>query len=1385
MTRKYFTKTFTIKLRKVVLLSLIGMFITIDLFSAKQIHPTSNVQQLPYNNFIFHTFPSNYHYRATRSIIRDYKGLMWFGTENGLVRFDGINLKVYEHDSNSPRSISNNIVNALFEDSKHNLWIGTTKGLNLYNRAYDNFEKLDTISDETALLNLSYISSITAISDSVLCIGTFEQGLFCLNINSKQSRRYRLITESGTNFNITCIQPETNRQLWVGTQTGLLYFDIETGRFTSFFKNRNDLQSISSNVITSIKKDIYGNIWVGTQDTGLNLGVKSGNTFKFEPINSNSAKVRISSKSINKLLADEEGYLWIGTENEGLQQLEIRSGEVVVYTHDIGNSKSIGSNSIWSIYRDVEGRIWTGSYNKGISVHDACYSKFEGFQMNPYSVNGLINNDVRGFCESKDGKIWVATDGGGISRFDLQSRVFDRVICSGRGRNALNNNSIQSIICDSGDEIWVGTWGGGVDRLTQNGTLIKNYKIEGEEGIGNNKIRTIYQDQKGNIWAGTNGSGLFRYNKNKDQFELFVYKDLLIEKSYITSIQSGSGSTLWIGTLSGLIFLKFDEKRSVVQSKSFTINNSAISSNGINSIYIDRNENIWLGTNAGGVNILDPRNGTFKVIGKKNGLCSNSISGISEDNDGNFWITTNAGISKVDKETGEIIVFTTEDGLNSNEFYSKSCFKASNGALLFGSVQGFNLIDPQNIRTNHFIPNIILSGLKINNAPVEIALQSSPLSQQLSETDTLILNYKQTSFSIDFVALNYTRPNQNQFAYILEGYDDHWIYNGSKTTAHYTRVKPGKYTFKVKGSNNDGKWNEVPTTLYIVIEPPLWRTNWAYVLYLICFFVINMLIFRAWQERAHIRNQLKNEKQAKDRERELKERNLNLFTNISHEFRTPLTLIIGTTESLIDSFPLKMNEQLRVIQKNSHRLLSLTNSLMDLRKLEDGGLHLNVQEEDIIRSTENILTFFRDRINKQKIYLSVSYPETSRMFWFDNEKYTTIMINLLSNAIKNTPVSGSIRIALRHDVKNDLLEISVINTGIGIQPTELPFVFDKFYQTSSGKSQKGFGSGIGLTLSKGLVELHGGKIGVSSTPGHETNFSFTISIKKPDFESTDLLADHSVNFTFDNFIDDYEREEIIEDKYENADERPIVLIVEDNVDLRLFLKKELETYYKVILTENGEKGLQKANETIPDLIISDVVMPVMNGLDLCKTIKKDVKTSHIPFVLLTAKTTTEEQVEGLDCGADAYITKPFHLKLLHTQIANLIQSRKELYAKFSQDVYILSRKQSNNELDQIFLQKTIDYILENITDSKLDIDDLAQVHNMSHRNFYRKLKALTDTTVVEFIKTIRLKQAIQLIEMQQYNMSEISYMTGFSSPSYFTKSFREFYGKPPSDYLGQ
>lgn len=1374
--------------------------------ASHSIFSASGFQNSTGKKIIFQQQPQNFDYKAIRCILKDHKGLMWFGTQNGLIKYDGINLTAYEHIPDSTNSLSHIAVTTIIEDSDNNLWIGTAKGLNLYNRDQDNFSGIDTAIIEAELINESYINELHA--DSCLWIGTLGQGLLSYNTSTKKIVKYDFALENSNTLyypGVTAIQ-EDGDVLWIGTQNGLYLFAKNASTFKPFHNSPDIANSLSSNLISSIQKDKFGQIWIGTEDKGINLMIKKNGAVSFKAYNTNSEHFKLSGNYILSLFADDDGFLWIGTENDGLNKLNINSGKVEVFKNTEGDEKSINGNSVWEIYEDNENRIWFGSYNKGVSVIDNNISRIESYKQNVNTVPGLLNNDVRGFAETKDGKIWIATDGGGICRFNLQKRSFDKVIQGNKGAFRLTNNSEQSILSDKNNNLWIGSWGGGVDLLTSEGEFVQNFKLGTNQGTGNNRVRTLLEDKKGNIWAGTNGSGLFIYSKISNQFEALEYENMLNQKSFINAMVADKRNNIWIGIQDGLVKLTYNLQDNKLEAQKITRNIADLNNQTIVSLFIDSKENLWVGTAYRGLMMLDLNGKKHNIIKKENGLASDKVIGILEDNSGNIWLSTNAGISKISKTTHQIKNFTKDDGFNSNDFYSKSCLKSRDGALLFGSENGFNLFYPEDIITNTNLPEILFTDFKIDNISVKQGFENSPLKKHISETEILELDYYQSSFSIDFVALNYTRPHKNEFCYQLEGYDKEWNCIGNKRTANYTKVKPGKYIFKVKCSNNDGVWNNEPKTLKIIIKPPFWLTWWAYSIYIVILSLLIILSFRAYQERLRIKNQLEFEKLAKEKEHELNERNISFFTNISHEFRTPLSLITGPLESLITKSPKNIKEQLLVMQRNANRLLALTNNLMDLRKLEEGAMMLQISEDDILEHIHAIAEYFKVRFKRMSINFSIETESSEIIGWFDKEKLTTILINLLSNAIKYTPNGGYIKVVVRQiqsPVEKNLsakyykgqlfitrkLEVDVIDSGVGIKPEALPFIFDKFYHSSSEKKGENFGTGIGLALTKGLVEMHRGEIGVESKPNSETKFTFQIPVNKEAFHIEEYSFKKDADYKQDVLID--EPIDLEENKNEEKlvkefkEEVSTILIVEDNDDLRAFLVKELSRKYSTLQAADGFEGVNQAAEQLPDLIISDIMMPNKNGIELCNEIKSNVKTSHIPVILLTAKTSIQDQIEGINKGADAYVTKPFNLALLLTQIENIIHSRRELYAQFSQNAYIRPNKLAGNDVDREFLQKTIDFVLHNITDTKLSVASIAELHNMSHSVIYKKIKALTGNTIIEFIKIVRLKEALKLMESKKYSLAEISYMTGFTSPSYFTKNFREQYGKPPSEYLNK
>jgi signal transduction histidine kinase/DNA-binding response OmpR family regulator len=752
------------------------------------------------------------------------------------------------------------------------------------------------------------------------------------------------------------------------------------------------------------------------------------------------------------------------------------------------------------------------------------------------------------------------------------------------------------------------------------------------------------------------------------------------------------------------------------------------------------------------------------------------------------------GLSKYDPVTHSSRNYTKEDGLPSNEFNGHACMQGTDGKFYFGSDNGLVSFYPDSIQQNPIKPVVYLTDLKLNNQSVQINVDGSPIKKHISLTRSINLSYSQRSFAIDFVAINYGQSSANQYCYKLEGFDDNWNCVGSDNRATYTNIDPGDYVFLVKASNSDGISSQVPARLDITIHQAPWKTWWAFLLYLLLFSSVIFFLLRIRIERIKIKNQLEFERLARENEHTLSESKTQFFTNISHEFRTPLSLITMPLENLIsmDDLPSTVKERLGTMRTSAEKMTRLVNELMDFNKLEGSKLKLHVQHGELVQFVTGTASVFHDLASKRNIHFGIHSMVRSLEGWFDHDKLEKILVNVLSNAFKFTADNGQINVIISSrdsydgmkQMKIRCLNLVIVDNGIGIPTEEMPFIFDKFYQTKSSAKIANPGTGIGLSLTKGLVELHQGSIEAESTPDHETKFVILLPIDRQAYRDDEIHESPGVRVSTDNTNHVQPNDFSVNSTIANEDQdRAHILIVEDNDELRKYISMELRQQFTVLEAKEGTEGLEIALERTPDLIISDILMPLKNGIELCREVKSNLKTSHIPFILLTAKSTVDDQVKGIATGADVYITKPFSIRVLLTHVNQIIESRQNLYSRFSQDVYLLPAKVATNEIDQAFLQKAIDYIIDNIQDSQLGVDSIAHLFNLSRMQVYRKIKALTGKSIVDFIRMVRIKQALKLMDTQKYTLSEIAYQTGFNSASYFTRCFKDQFGKAPSEYL--
>jgi signal transduction histidine kinase/DNA-binding response OmpR family regulator len=803
----------------------------------------------------------------------------------------------------------------------------------------------------------------------------------------------------------------------------------------------------------------------------------------------------------------------------------------------------------------------------------------------------------------------------------------------------------------------------------------------------------------------------------------------------------------------------------------------------------DKAKNLWVGTADEGLNFREKGKDVFTNFRIENGLISNTVKSILADQNGNLWIGGNRGLSRFDIKTGSFTNYTSEDGLSSNNFFDDASLRSSTGKFFFGSSKGFTTFYPDSIRTTQAEPKLYFSDLKINNQSVRPGETASPLKKHIRLTKDIQLSYDQRSFTIDFVALN-NNQSSHSYCYKLEGFDSDWNCSGPGHNATYTNIDPGHYVFLVKAANREGVWTTAPLRLEITIEQVFWKTWWAICFYLALIVLVVYFLMKIRIDRLKMKSQLTLERLAREQEHELSESKTQFFTNISHEFRTPLSLVLMPLESLMgnNEVPSQLRDRIFSAHKNADRMMRLVNELMDFNKLESGNLQLNVQHGELVRFIVETSASFNEMAERRNITFTVDHNMTELTGWFDKDKLERIIFNVLSNAFKFTYDGGEINLIVKtkhaviaNGTLCNCLELVIIDNGMGISSDEIPHIFEKFYQAKSSTKISTAGTGIGLSLTKALVELHQGRISAESIPDHVTTFTILLPVDAIAYQvEEDIETPADIVYTKNDI--NYALNPVEGDDKSKGDKAQI-LVVEDNLELRDYLVLELKKEYTVLEAGNGEEGLALALAKNPDLIISDIMMPLKDGIDFCNSIKSDINTSHIPFIFLTAKATVDDQVKGVNSGADLYVSKPFSIRYLIAHIHQIISSRQSLYTRFSQDVYLMPSKLATNEIDQAFLQKAIDYIVNNLQDSQFSVDSLAELFNISKMQVYRKIKALTGKSVVEFIRMVRVKQAVKLMDTHKFTLSEIAFQTGFSSSSYFTRSFKEEYGKTPSEYL--
>lgn len=1335
-------------------------------------------------NFTSLTMKDGLSSSSVNAIIKDRYGVMWFGTDDGLDKFDGLHVTVYRQKRGDSTALPANEILSLHEDKAGNLWVGTSGGsLCRYDRTRDAFVNLPPHTATAFEDNV--IRSLWSDYLGKIWVGHFG-GLHILDPENNQVSRFSLLSKSNNTAGAcNAVFEDSRRQMWIGTDSGLFCYNPQTRQTTRFLHATEDPESINDNHVNAVTEDRRGNVWIGTQ-TGLS---------QLKPGTNRFANYGGSLKGVNvtALAADGE-RLWLGTA-EGLDILDARTGKTSNYRLDYRNSHSLSANTIHAVYVAPEGICWLGTFRGGVSKYDRNLNLFHYVQSNVLDKDGLHGSIVTAFAEDKNGNVYVGTEGPGLSLFDRKSQLFRHV--SLPPKRAVNKEQllVLAVLMSRRQALLVGTFGDGLYWYNPaTGSYRQQRQGASAEDLNANEIFSITEARNGEIWVGTNGQGINvlhadgrvirRYTPNPE----WPNDVKLPINGFIRDIEEDRDGNVWIATHGGGL--------AVLQPASgkftrYYTGNSGLPNDKIYSLAEDNEGNMWIGTMGGGLSVFNKATRQFTNFTEKDGLPNSSIYKILVDNQGLIWVSTNAGISSLDPHTGKINNYTAHNGVQNNSFVRGSGLRLSTGELFFGGLEGFNYFNPANPKKNNNIPSVLLTDLRISNRSV-LPSADGPLPENISVAKEINLGYKQ-NFALGFVGLSYTSPEQNQYAYKLEGFDKDWNYVGNSTNAAYTNIDPGEYVFRVKAGNNDGVWNEQGKSIRIVVRPPFWRTGYAYVFYALV--IIGGLFFvrRRGIQKLERRFAREQERTEAERLRELDRLKIKFLTNLSHEFRTPISLILGPADNLLrEEKSERAVRHLQLIKRNGRRLLNLVNQLLDFRKMEEQELKLHPQEGELISFVREVCDSFNDLSERKQIAFRFTSAVEKFYTQFDCDKVERILFNLLSNAFKFTMQGGQIQLAVEKenrpaDNSQTWMILKVSDTGIGIPADKKEKIFERFFQNTTATSILNQGTGIGLSITKEFVRMHGGEINVESVQGQGTTFIIRLPFTPTDTRSENTApvlqtTAHCANEDTATAVVATEEEKVAVNK---ESESPAVLLVEDDDDFRFYLKDNLRHHFTVLEAANGKEGWQKALANHPQLIVSDISMPYMDGIELCRKIKSDRRTGHIPLILLTALTGEEDQLKGLGTGANDYITKPFNVDVLNAKIKNLLLLNSTLKNAYSKRIEVIAAEIETESEDEKLLKTVALYLEENLTNSQLSVEEVSRHVGMSRSSLYAKLLQITGQTPVEFIRSFKLEKAAALLEKSDMHIAQIAYSVGFATPNYFAKSFKAKYGLLPSEYLAR
>lgn len=1303
---------------------------------------------------------------SVNTICKDRDGFMWFGTTTGLNRYDGYTFKIYQHAENDPGSLPDNYITDIVEMPDGRFWVNTGRGYVLFDKEQDCF-----------------ITDVTGFMKNLESGGVPEQvfvdreGNTCLSVAGEGCYRYKeggkrlffsYVEHSLPEHGVTQIA-ECSDGLLLIYNTGLL---VCLDRATLAIKWKSDeikkYIPAGKTIEFSLFVDRDNCIWAYSL-MGIwayDCGTKSWRT-DLTAIWSSRPDV-----IIHAVAQDIEGRIWVGKDYDGIDVLEKETGKVTSLVAHDDNGRSLPHNTIYDLYADRDGIMWVGTYKKGVSYYSESIFKFNMYEW----------GDITCIEQADENRLWLGTNDHGIL---LWNRSTGKAEPFWRDAEGQLPNPVVSMLKSKDGKLWVGTFNGGL--YCMDGSRVRSYKEGAGNALASNNVWALVEDDKGRIWIASLGGGLQCLEPLSGTFETYTSNNSALLENNVTSLCWVDNNTLFFGTANqgvGMMDMRTREIKKI-QGQS---GNVKLSNDAVNHVYKDSRGLVWIATREG-LNVYDTRRHLFLDLSPVAEAKGNFIAAITEDQERNMWVSTSRKVIRVTVASdgkGSYLfdsrAYNSEDGLQNCDFNQRSIKTLHNGIIAIGGLYGVNVFAPDHIRYNKMLPNVMFTGLSLFDEAVKVGQSYGGrvlIEKELNDVENVEFDYKQNIFSVSFASDNYNLPEKTQYMYKLEGFNNDWLTLPLGVhNVTFTNLAPGKYVLRVKAINSDGYVGIKEATLGIVVNPPFWMSWWAYLLYAVGLVVVLFLaryrMLKREREKFHLQ-QIENEVAKNE---EINNMKFRFFTNVSHELRTPLTLIISPLEGMLKETTDELQStRLQLMYRNAQRLLHLVNQLLDFRKGEMSTHQLSLSEGDIISYVHSVCNSFLLMADKKHIQFSFFSGIDTFSMAFDADKVGKIVMNLLSNAFKFTPEGGRVTVMIEHVTGTpDILEIKIADTGIGISDVDKEHIFERFYQADHKGVEETTGNGIGLSLVRDFVTLHEGEVKVFDNIG--TGSVFVIQFPVKHVETQVQLPDET-----GIPVGDEEDKEMKEEAREETERKnfPLLLIVDDNEDFRIFMRYSLELQYRVKLAVNGKEAWEMMQEELPDLVISDVMMPQMDGNELCRLIKQDKRTAHIPVILLTARQNTEAKLEGLQTGADDYVTKPFNMTILVLRIRKLIELSR--YHRVTQGMIDPAPSEIViTSLDEKLIEKAIKYVEDNMSRTELSVEELSRELGMSRVHLYKKLLQITGKTPIEFIRVIRLKRAAQLLRESQLHVSEVAFEVGFNNPKYFSRYFKDEFGVLPSVY---